>query len=102
PQAGTIAFTVSQPAPGAVTGNAVSVPVKTANVTVAVAPASVAVTVGKPQTFAANVGGTVNTAVTWSVNNVVGGDGVNGTITAGGVYTAPANVPVPAVVTIRA
>ena len=46
-------------------------------------------------TFAltACVTGTQNTAVTWSVNNVAGGDSTDGFITPGGVYTAPPTTP---------
>jgi hypothetical protein len=40
------------------------------------------------------------TTLTWSVNAVVGGNATLGTISGGGVYTAPAAVPSPAVVTI--
>jgi uncharacterized protein (DUF1800 family) len=101
-QAGTIVFAASVPGPGAVTGSTVNVTVKTAIVTVSVAPASATVTLGGSQPFVANVGGTVNTGVLWSVNNVVGGDSTNGTITAAGVYTAPAAMPASNVVTIRA
>src|SRR5271170_7801028 len=46
-------------------------------------------------TFAmfACVTGTQNTAVTWSVNGVAGGNVTNGFITPGGVYTAPPTSP---------
>jgi large repetitive protein len=46
-------------------------------------------------TFAmfACVTGTQNTAVTWSVNGVAGGDVTDGFITPGGVYTAPPTAP---------
>jgi uncharacterized protein (DUF1800 family) len=101
-QAGTIVFAASVPGPGAVTGSTVNVTVKTAIVTVSVSPASATVTLGGSQPFVANVGGTVNTGVLWSVNNIVGGDSTNGTITAAGVYTAPAAMPASNVVTIRA
>ena len=40
--------------------------------------------------------------VTWSVNGVNGGNATVGTITAAGLYQAPAAVPSPAAVTIRA
>jgi uncharacterized protein (DUF1800 family) len=43
--------------------------------------------------FSTIVGGTSNTAVTWSVNGVAGGNATVGTITSTGQYTAPANVP---------
>ena len=39
--------------------------------------------------FTATVEGTNNTAVTWSVNGVVGGNSSVGTITTAGLYTAP-------------
>lgn len=67
-------------------------------VTVAVAPASVAVPLGSTQTFSATVVGNPNTAVTWSVL----GGAAQGTITAGGVYTPPGVLPVPPLVTVRA
>jgi DNA-binding beta-propeller fold protein YncE len=52
-------------------------------------------TIAGGDTFAlfACVTGTQNTAVTWAVNNVAGGDSTNGFITPGGVYTAPASSP---------
>ncbi len=61
--------------------------------TVTVTPATVSVTYGKTQTFTAAVANTANTAVTWSVNSVTGGSAAVGTITADGVYTAPASAP---------
>jgi uncharacterized protein (DUF1800 family) len=69
---------------------------------VAVSPATVAVQAGGTQSFSANVTGAANTAVTWSVNNVVGGNATVGTISAAGVYTAPGQVPAPATVSGRA
>jgi hypothetical protein len=41
-------------------------------------------------------------AVSWSVNGVPGGSASTGTITPGGLYTAPAAVPAPSTVQIRA
>jgi len=40
--------------------------------------------------------------VVWSVDDIPGGDSTVGTITEEGIYTAPADVPDPAVVTVRA
>ena len=57
---------------------------------------------GATQQFAAAVAGTTNTTVTWSVNGVVGGNSTVGTISTTGLYTAPAAVPSPDVVTIKA
>ncbi len=95
---GTILFTVRQPGSGAVTGNSVSAPVTAVALTVAVAPATATVQLGSSQTFTATVAGNANTAVTWSV---VGGP-ANGTISSGGVFTAPAVLPAVAVVTVQA
>ncbi len=41
------------------------------------------------QQFTATVQGTNNTSVTWSVDGIVGGNNTVGTITTGGLYTAP-------------
>ncbi|MBL9138434.1 MAG: DUF1800 domain-containing protein [Verrucomicrobiales bacterium] len=71
-------------------------------VTVAVSPASTTVQLGASQAFTAVVSGTNNTAVTWSVNGTVGGSATVGTISAAGFYTAPAAMPSPATVTVRA
>ncbi len=54
------------------------------------------------QAFAAAVTGETNTAVTWEVNTVAGGNSTVGTIDSNGNYTAPAAVPSPALVTITA
>ena len=45
---------------------------------------------GAQQQFTAVVQGTTNTAVTWSVDAVTGGNSSAGTITSSGMYTAPA------------
>jgi hypothetical protein len=52
--------------------------------------------------FTATVSNTANTDVAWWVNSIQGGDSTIGTISSSGVYTAPAAVPNPAVVTITA
>ncbi len=46
-------------------------------------------TTGVGQTFTATVTGTANTAVTWSVDGVAGGNTTVGTISTGGVYSPP-------------
>lgn len=71
-------------------------------VLVSVSPASVAVQLGAARTFAATVSGSANTAVTWAVNGIAGGNATVGTITSGGVYTAPAAMPASSSVTVRA
>lgn len=69
---------------------------------VAVNPTVASVTAGQTQQFSANVTGAANTSVTWSVNNIPGGNNTVGTISASGFYSAPLSVPNPASVTIRA
>jgi hypothetical protein len=67
---------------------------KSASATVAVlslsvAPASLKLALQGVQQFTATVQGTTNTSVTWSVDGVAGGNSMVGTITSGGLYTAP-------------
>jgi hypothetical protein len=57
---------------------------------------------GGSQQYTATVTGTSNTGVAWSAGGVAGGNSTFGTISASGVYTAPATVPNPSSVTITA
>jgi uncharacterized protein (DUF1800 family) len=57
---------------------------------------------GSPVQLTASVTNTTNTAVTWQVNGVAGGGAATGTISATGLYTAPATIPNPNTVTITA
>lgn len=54
------------------------------------------------QAFSADVSGTANNAVAWSVNGVVGGNSTFGTIGTTGLFQAPAATPIPSTVTVRA
>src|SRR5205807_10061184 len=76
--------------------------VSTIPVSVAISPTSATVGAGGTQQFTATVTNTNNTAVTWQVNGVPGGNATAGTISSAGLYTAPAVVPSPATVTVRA
>ncbi|HEV2386906.1 MAG TPA: hypothetical protein VGS20_06570 [Candidatus Acidoferrales bacterium] len=71
-------------------------------VTVSVAPPGASLFFGQQQSFSASVTGTSNTAVSWSVDGVAGGNSVFGTITAQGLYTAPNVLPSTSTVTITA
>ncbi|MGB9490783.1 MAG: hypothetical protein WCA92_09975 [Terriglobales bacterium] len=71
-------------------------------ITVTVAPSTATVVTGALQQFTATVASTSNTAVTWSVNGVAGGNSTVGTIDPTGLYLAPATVPSSATVTITA
>lgn len=71
-------------------------------VTVTLTPSATSVQAGAVLTFMAAVTNSSNTAVTWSVNGVAGGNSMVGMISAGGIYTAPTTVPSPATVTVKA
>src|SRR5207253_1780080 len=63
------------------------------------APTSATVAARGTQQFTATVQNTGNTAVTWQVNGVTGGNATVGTISSSGLYTAPAS---PATVAVTA
>jgi hypothetical protein len=71
-------------------------------VAVMVSPANAQVGVGAQQQFTAAVTGTSNTAVVWSVSGLTCAGADCGTITSGGLYTAPLIVPNPSSVTVKA
>src|SRR5438132_7203981 len=73
-----------------------------APIDVSVTPAAASVQTGGTQTLTATVTNTANKAVTWQVNGVAGGNTSVGTISTTGVYTAPATVPSPPIVTVTA
>jgi len=62
-----------------------------------ISPTSATVAVGQTQTFSASLG-----VDNWQVNGVVGGNSTVGTISTIGIYTAPATVPNPNTVTVKA
>jgi len=64
-----------------------------AQIAVAVSPGTTQMLTSESQQFTATVSGTSNTSVTWSVNGITGGNGTVGTISASGLYTAPATAP---------
>jgi len=57
-----------------------------------VTPATATIAPSSQQQFTATIQGLNNTSVTWSVDKVNGGNSTTGTITAGGLYTAPAAI----------
>jgi len=77
-------------------------PPASGNVQVSVTPNPANVRAGSSQQFTAAVTGATNTTVTWSVNNVGGGNSTAGTINSSGNYTAPATLPSPNTITIQA
>jgi DNA-binding beta-propeller fold protein YncE len=69
---------------------------------VSISPRTAVVVTGQTQQFTATVSGTTDTAVTWSVNNIAGGNATVGTISTTGLYTAPGTAPRPNTVTVKA
>lgn len=88
---------------GRATSNTATLKVAAATaMAISLSPDSTTIATGASQQFIANVTGNPNTAVTWSVS----GSGCNGTacgtISQGGLYTAPANAPSPATLRVTA
>jgi hypothetical protein len=86
--AGSAAATIVQQAP--------------ANITVTISPTRASVRTGRTRQFSATVQGTTNTAVTWRVNGIAGGNAALGAISTSGLYRAPNAVPSPSGVVVSA
>ena len=71
-------------------------------VSINIIEASASVEVGHTFQFHYSVSNSSNTACSWSVNDVAGGNVTVGTIGGDGLYTAPAAVPNPSQVTVKA
>jgi hypothetical protein len=61
--------------------------------TVTVSPSSVTLALGTTQQLTATVNGIASIQVVWMVGGIPGGSAASGTISASGIYTAPALVP---------
>jgi hypothetical protein len=86
---------------GSITSSAGTLNVSsTAAVAVQVNPNSATVSVSGTQQFAATVTGTSNTAVTWTLSGAGCSGSACGTISGGGLYTAPAGVPTPSTLSV--
>src|SRR6185312_629984 len=73
-----------------------------AAVAVSVAPGYQQLVVGQTLQFNATVAGSADHGVVWMVDDIRAGNAGTGTITAGGLFTAPAAAPKPAIATITA
>jgi len=71
-------------------------------ITVSVSPSSANIQVGSTRQFTATVSNTSNSAVSWSVDEILGGNTNTGTISGSGPYAAPIAVPNPARITVTA
>jgi hypothetical protein len=86
---------------GTATSNAATLNVAgTAGVTVQMNPTSATVALGGTQQFVPTVTGSSNTTVTWTVSGAGCSGAACGTISSGGLYTSPASVPSPAIVSV--
>jgi hypothetical protein len=79
-----------------------STPTSPQSVSITVSPTTASVQPSATQKFTAAVSGSSNTAVSWQVNGVAGGDSTHGMIDATGMFKAPAAAPTPATVTVTA
>src|ERR1700692_3796046 len=70
-------------------------------ITVTVLPPTVSLPVGGTQQFTAQVQNS-SSGVNWQVNGIASGNNSVGTINSAGLFSAPANIPSPATVTVRA
>jgi len=73
-----------------------------AAVTVTISPGYAQTVIGQTLQLSATVSGASNTAVTWQVDNADKGTAATGTVSASGLYSAPAKLPAPAIATITA
>src|SRR6266849_3527903 len=96
-EVGKVTITVKNPDPGTiVSATSFSLQIDPPlTIAVKVSPATAQVREGASQQFSAMVSGTSNTAVTWSVNGVAGGNSSLGTVDTKGLYKAPAGIPNP-------
>ena len=104
-QKGTVPITVQNPDPGKVTSSAsLNVQVgASGQVSVTVIPATAQIHAGDTFGFRTAVNGAGGmTAVKWAINGIPNGNATLGTITAGGVYSAPPTVPSPNTLQITA
>jgi uncharacterized protein YjdB len=79
-----------------------AVPNQPQSIQVTITPQVNALSAGATQQFSAVVTGTSNQSVSWSINNIGGGNGTLGTISGSGLYTAPTTIPNPASIIITA
>jgi hypothetical protein len=102
PSPNVVTVTATALSNGSIKGSTPVTIVAPNNIIVTVSPSSPSLNVGAKQQFTATVTGSSNTAVTWGLSGIGCVGSTCGTITAGGLYTAPAQAPEPAFVTVTA
>ena len=99
---GTYPVTVVNPDPGSASSKSLNALVQPGLVVIQLQPSETSVRVNNTITITPSVTGSQDTALNWTVNGVAGGNAQIGTISATGVYTAPAVVPNPNLVVVQA
>ena len=99
---GTYPVTVVNPDPGSATSKSLNALVQPGQVVIQLQPTETFVRVNNTITITPTVTGSQDTALTWTVNGLPGGNAQIGTVDAMGVYTAPAVVPTPNLVVVQA
>ncbi len=99
---GSYPVTVVNPDPGSASSKSLNALVQPGQVVIQVQPSETSVRVNNTITINPTVTGSQDTALTWTVNGIAGGNAQIGTISAKGVYTAPAVVPNPNLVVVQA
>jgi uncharacterized protein (DUF1800 family) len=104
-QVGTVKITVENPDPGK-SDSAASMNVQvgaSGQVSVQVIPPTAQIAAGSTFAYRTTVNGAGgNTAVKWAINGIPSGNTTVGTISADGLYTAPATVPTPNTIQVMA
>ncbi len=104
-QVGMVKVTVQNPDPGKIASVAsMNVQVgASGQVSVVVIPATAQIAAGSTFQYRTAVNGAAgNTAVRWAINGIPSGNATVGTISAGGLYTAPTTIPTPNTIQVQA
>jgi len=102
PTPATISITATSLSNPSISGSTVVTITSSGQIAVMVSPDDVQLNIGTQQLFKAVVAGTSNTGVLWSVSGYGCAGAACGTITAGGLYTAPSTLPTPSIVFVTA
>ena len=102
PQPSLVTITATGVADSSKSASAVATVIVAPHITVTVSPQTTWVVAGAKLQFQASVWDSSNINVTWSVGGVAGGNATLGTISSGGLYSAPSVVPNPAQVVVTA